>query len=63
MLPSNARERKLVLLLDNMDVFFFDNVGEISPAEEDLLNYSDIKIIGASTRVTEHFWRYDKPFL
>lgn len=55
--------KKLILLLDNMDRIF-DNVGEDAHLlREDLLNYSgDIKIIGASTRVTEHFWRYDKPF-
>ncbi|MBN9382814.1 MAG: ATP-binding protein [Chitinophagaceae bacterium] len=55
--------KRLVLLLDNMDRIF-DNIGEDAHLlREDLLNYSgDIKIIGASTRVTEHFWRYDKPF-
>jgi energy-coupling factor transporter ATP-binding protein EcfA2/DNA-binding transcriptional regulator GbsR (MarR family) len=55
--------KRLILLLDNMDRIF-DNVGEDAHLlREDLLNYSgDIKIIGASTRVTEHFWRYDKPF-
>jgi hypothetical protein len=55
--------KQLLLLLDNIDRIL-DNVGEddVHLLREDLLNYNDIKIIGSSTRITEHFWRYDKPF-
>jgi predicted AAA+ superfamily ATPase len=54
--------KKLVLLLDNVDRIF-ENLGDdVSLLRENLENYSDLKIIGGSTRMTEHFWAYDKPF-
>jgi hypothetical protein len=54
--------KKLVLLLDNIDRIF-ENLGEeLSVLRGDLENHSDIKIIGGSTRMTEHFWAYNKPF-
>lgn len=54
--------KKLVLLLDNIDRIF-ENVDEDAALlREYLLNYDDIKIIGGSTRMTEHFWKYNKPF-
>ncbi|HVU54245.1 MAG TPA: AAA family ATPase [Puia sp.] len=57
-----TKEKKLILLLDNIDRIF-ENVGvDAHLLREDLLNYGDIKIIGGSTRLTEHFWKYDKPF-
>lgn len=55
-------EKKLVLLLDNIDRVF-ENLGEDSALLRAYLqNFGDIKIIGASTRMTEHFWAYDQPF-
>jgi hypothetical protein len=55
-------DKKLVLLLDNLDRIF-ENIGEdASLLRENLENFGDIKIIGASTRMTEHFWAYNKPF-
>ncbi len=55
-------QRRLVLLLDNLDriVSNFDDDGNL--LRETLLNYNDIQLIGGSTRMDEHFWKYDKPF-
>ena len=54
--------KKVILLLDNIDRIF-DNLGDdTSLLREYLSNFKDIKIIGASTRITEHFWSYKKPF-
>jgi energy-coupling factor transporter ATP-binding protein EcfA2 len=54
--------KKLVLLLDNIDRIF-ESLGEdVALLRENLENHGDIKIIGGSTRMTEHFWAYDKPF-
>jgi len=51
-----------VLLLDNFDRIL-DNIKEYANIlRETLLNYNDIKIIAGSTRMTEHFWKYDYPF-
>lgn len=54
--------KKVVLLLDNLDRILenFDDDGHL--LRETLLNYNDLQIIGGSTRMDEHFWRYDKPF-
>lgn len=55
--------KKLVLLLDNIDRIF-DSI-KISDAHlfrEQLMNYKDVRIIGGSTRLSEHFWKYDQPF-
>lgn len=55
-------EKKLVLLLDNIDRVF-ENLGEDAAVlRAHLQNFGDIKIIGGSTRMTEHFWAYDQPF-
>ncbi len=55
-------DRKLILLLDNIDRIF-DNIGEDAHLLRELLtNYKDIRIIGGSTRMSEHYWRYDLPF-
>ncbi|MFN8296983.1 MAG: tetratricopeptide repeat protein [Chitinophagales bacterium] len=51
-----------VLLLDNFDRIL-DNIKEYANIlRETLLNYNDIKIIAGSTRMAEHFWKYDYPF-
>jgi len=54
--------KRVVLLLDNLDRILqnFDDDGHL--LRETLLNYNDLQIIGGSTRMDEHFWRYDKPF-
>jgi hypothetical protein len=57
-----ASGKKLVLLLDNIDRIFENMQAEASLFREYLLNYSDLKIIGGSTRMSEHFWKYNKPF-
>jgi energy-coupling factor transporter ATP-binding protein EcfA2 len=55
-------QRRVVLLLDNLDRIV-ENFGDDSNLlRETLLNYNDIQLIGGSTRMDEHFWRYDKPF-
>jgi TPR repeat protein len=55
-------QKKVVLLLDNLDRILesFDDDGHL--LRETLLNYNDLQIIGGSTRMDEHFWQYDKPF-
>ncbi|MEZ4962143.1 MAG: AAA family ATPase [Saprospiraceae bacterium] len=55
-------KQRIVLLVDNIDKVFVNISGEAAVLREILLNYSDLKIIGASTRMSEHFWRYDQPF-
>jgi TPR repeat protein len=57
-----AKKKKIVLLLDNLDRIIenFDDDGNL--LRETLHNFNDIQIIGGSTRMDEHFWRYDKPF-
>lgn len=54
---------KLVLLLDNIDRIF-ENLDkpEAHLFRELLINHKDVRIIGASTRLSEHHWKYDKPF-
>lgn len=54
--------KKVVLLLDNLDRILenFNDDGHL--LRETLLNYQDLQLIGASTRMDEHFWRYDQPF-
>ncbi|HTI10284.1 MAG TPA: AAA family ATPase [Puia sp.] len=54
--------KRVILLLDNIDRIFENLRDEDTLLREYLLNYKDIKIIGASTRLTEHFWEYNKPF-
>ncbi len=57
-----SEKKKVVLLLDNLDriVENFDDDGNL--LRETLLNFNDIQIIGGSTRMDEHFWKYDQPF-
>ena len=54
--------KRVVLLLDNIDRIFENLQEDSGLLREYLLNYSDLKIIGGSTRMTEHFWKYNKPF-
>jgi len=54
--------KKVILLLDNIDRIFENILEDQSLLREMLLNYDDVKIIGGSTRMTEHFWKYEAPF-
>jgi AAA ATPase domain len=54
--------KKLVLLLDNIDRIFESLGEEAALLRAYLQNYNDIKIVGGSTRMTEHFWAYNKAF-
>ena len=57
-----TKKKKVVLLLDNFDriVGSFSDDGNL--LRETLINYNDLVLIAASTRMDEHFWRYDQPF-
>jgi len=57
-----AKKKKAVLLLDNFDriVGNFSDDGNL--LRETLINYRDLVLIAASTRMDEHFWKYDQPF-
>lgn len=57
-----SRSKKLLLLIDNIDRIFLGIKEDAQILREILLNYDDIKIIGGSTRMGEHFWKYDLPF-
>lgn len=54
--------KKIILLLDNIDRVLENLKDENNLVREILLNYKDIKIIGGSTVMTEHFWSYNAPF-
>jgi hypothetical protein len=55
-------EKKLVLLLDNIDRIF-DNIGDDAHTLRELLtNHKDLRIIGSSTTMDEHYWDYDQAF-
>ncbi len=54
--------KKLIILLDNVDRIFENLKDDANLLREFLLNFDDIRIIGGSTRMSEHFWRYDLPF-
>ncbi len=54
--------RKIVLLLDNIDRIFENIREDAALLREVLLNYDHIRIVGGSTRMSEHFWQYDAPF-
>jgi len=55
--------KKLVLLLDNIDRIF-ENLDkqESHLFRELLINHKDVRIIGGSTRLSEHHWKYNEPF-
>ena len=57
-----GKNKKLVLLIDNIDKVFLNIKEDAQIFREILLNYDDLKIIGGSTRMSEHFWQYDLPF-
>ena len=50
------------MLLDNFDRIVENLSDDGNLFREILINYSDIGIIAASTRMDEHFWKYDMPF-
>lgn len=57
-----SQKKKLLLLLDNIDRVF-ENIGEDAHLLRELLtNHKDLRIIGGSIRMSEHYWKYDKPF-
>ncbi|MBP9083405.1 MAG: tetratricopeptide repeat protein [Bacteroidia bacterium] len=59
-----SNKKRLILLIDNIDRVF-DSIGQTSDAallRELLMNFKDIRMIGASTVMSEQFWRYDMPF-
>lgn len=54
--------KKLLLLLDNIDRIF-DNIGaDAHLLRELLMNHKDMRIIGGSTRMREHYWKSEMPF-
>ncbi len=56
------QNKKLLLLLDNIDRIF-ENIGDDAHFLRELLtNHKDLRIIGGSVRMSEHYWKYDKPF-
>lgn len=55
-------KKKIVLLLDNFDRIVENFTDDGNLLRETLINYNDIQIIAGSTRMDEHFWRYDMPF-
>ena len=59
-----SKNKRLILLLDNIDRILDSRSGNLDAAlfRELLINYHDIRIIGGSTFMSEHFWKYDKPF-
>jgi hypothetical protein len=58
------RNKSLILLLDNIDRILDSRSGNSDAAvfRELLINFKEIRIIGASTYMSEHFWKYDMPF-
>jgi len=57
-----AQKKQIVLLLDNFDRIVENFADDGNLLRETLINHNDIVIIAASTRMSEHFWRYDQPF-
>lgn len=57
-------KKQLILLLDNIDriLSLGNQQDEASLLRELLINYKEIKIIGGSTVMSEHFWKYDQAF-
>jgi len=55
-------KKRIILLLDNFDRIVVNFTDDGSLLRETLINYNDIQIIAGSTRMDEHFWRYDMPF-
>lgn len=59
---SVGNKKKIVLLLDNFDRIVENFTDDGHLLREILINYNDIVLITASTRMDEYFWQYDKPF-
>jgi len=58
-----AAGKKLLLLLDNIDRILENIKGDDNHLFRELLmNHKDVRIIGGSTRLSEHHWKYDQPF-
>ena len=57
-----THKKRVVLLLDNLDRILENFDDDAHLLRETLLNYQDIQLIGGSTRMSEHYWQYDKPF-
>ncbi|HAO08223.1 MAG TPA: hypothetical protein DCQ50_14835 [Chryseobacterium sp.] len=55
-------KKRIVLLLDNFDRIVENFTDDGNLLRETLINYNDVEIIAGSTRMDEHFWRYDMPF-
>lgn len=55
-------KKRVVLLLDNFDRIIENFTDDGNLLRETLINYDSVQIIAASTRMDEHFWRYDMPF-
>lgn len=55
-------DKRLVLLVDNIDRVLKNADDDTAFLREVLMNYKEIRIIGGSTVMSEHFWKYDKPF-
>ena len=58
----HAQQKQIVLFLDNFDRMIENFTGEISLFKDILINYNDLIIIAASTRIDERFWQQDKLF-
>lgn len=56
------KKKKLVLLIDNIDRILENIKEDTHLFRELLMNHKDVRIIGGSTRLSEHHWRYDAPF-
>jgi energy-coupling factor transporter ATP-binding protein EcfA2/DNA-binding transcriptional ArsR family regulator len=59
-LKENKKE--LIILLDNVDRILENISDDANLLREQLTNFQNIQIIGGSTRLSEHFWKYDQPF-
>lgn len=55
-------DKQLILLLDNFDRIAENFTDDGRLLRELLINYNDIQLICGSTRMDEHFWKYDQPF-
>jgi TPR repeat protein len=59
----HKKGKKLVLLLDNIDRILDHIKGDDNHLFRELLmNHKDVRIVGGSTRLSEHYWSYKQPF-
>ena len=54
--------KRLILLIDNIDRVFKNINQNADLLREQLMNYNNIRIIGASTIMSDQYWQYDKAF-